>query len=55
MISKDAAIRQKYEQIKVRSGAKRAIVAVARKLLLRARRLLLDGQRYVPQSVSVEM
>jgi hypothetical protein len=30
----------------VRAGGNRAIVAVARTLLLRARRILLDGNRY---------
>jgi transposase len=46
LIRKDAAMREKYERIKTRSGAKRAIVAVARTLLLRTRRMLLDGQPY---------
>jgi transposase len=36
----------KYEKIKARAGAKRAIVAVARILLLRIRRMILDGQPY---------
>ena len=35
-----------YERLKARSGAKRAIVAVARKLLLLARRLVLTGEFY---------
>jgi len=47
LIAKDKAIRQKYDRIKVRSGAKRAIVAIARMLLLRLRRILLDGRPYV--------
>ena len=47
LIRKDRALRIKYEKIKVRAGAKRAIVAVARILLLRIRRMLLDGQSYV--------
>ena len=46
LITKDSRMREKYERIKARAGAKRAIVAVARNLLLRARRLLLDGQIY---------
>ena len=46
LIRKDKAIQAKYERIKVRSGAKRAIVAVARILLLRMRRMLLDGESY---------
>lgn len=47
MVSRDGRVRRQYEQIKARAGAKRAIVAVARKLLLRARRMLLDGRAYV--------
>jgi transposase len=46
LIRKDAAMREKYERIKMRSGAKRAIVAVARTLLLRTRRMLLEDQPY---------
>jgi ABC-type nitrate/sulfonate/bicarbonate transport system ATPase subunit len=37
---------EKYERIKARSGGKRAIVAIARTLLIRMRRLLLDGLPY---------
>ena len=47
LITKDGAMREKYERIKVRAGGKRAIIAIARTLLLRARRLLLGGQPYV--------
>jgi transposase len=46
LIRKDRAMQSKYEKIKARSGAKRAIVAIARILLLRMRRMLLDGQSY---------
>ncbi|MEW6406491.1 MAG: IS110 family transposase [Chloroflexota bacterium] len=46
LIRKDGAMREKYETLKARSGAKRAIVAIARILLLRLRRMLLDGQPY---------
>jgi transposase len=46
LIGKDPAMQLKYERIKVRSGGKRAIVAVARTLLLRMRRILLDGRPY---------
>ena len=44
--TKDGAMQEKYERIKARSGAKRAIVATARTLLLRSRRMLLDGRPY---------
>jgi transposase len=46
LITKDQIIREKYERIKIRSGGKRAIVAIARTLLLRMRRMLLDGRAY---------
>lgn len=46
LIRKDKAMKIKYEKIKARAGAKRAIVAVARILLLRIRRMILDGQGY---------
>jgi ABC-type polar amino acid transport system ATPase subunit len=39
-------MREKYERIKIRSGGKRAIVAIARTLLLCMRRMLLDKQAY---------
>jgi transposase len=47
LIGKDRAMRKKYERIKVHSGSKRAIVAIARMTLLRTRRMLLDGTPYV--------
>lgn len=46
LIRKDQAMREKYDRIKSRSGGKRAIVAIARTLLLRMRRMLLDEQAY---------
>ena len=46
LIGKDQGMRRKYEQIKARAGAKRAIVAIARHLLLCTRRMLLDRQVY---------
>jgi transposase len=46
LISKDQAMREKYDRIKIRSGGKRAIVAIARTLLLRMRRMLLDERPY---------
>jgi transposase len=46
LIRKDQAMREKYDRIKIRSGGKRAIVAIARTLLLRIRRMLLDQQVY---------
>jgi len=46
LIRKDEEIRKKHERIKLRAGAKRAIVAVARILLLKTRYMLLDSQPY---------
>ncbi len=46
LIRKDHAMQEKYDMIKIRSGGKRAIVAIARTLLLRMRRMLLDKQTY---------
>jgi transposase len=42
LIRKDQSMREKFERIKIRSGARRAIVAVARTLLLRVRRMWLS-------------
>ena len=46
LIRKDQALRKKYDRIKIRSGGKRAIVAIARTLLLRMRRMLLNKKAY---------
>jgi len=51
LIRKDKAMRKKYEQIKARAGGKRAIVAIARKLILCIRRLLLDNRPYLFEPV----
>jgi transposase len=45
-IKKDPCLQRTYEGIKKRRGAKRAIVAVSRKLIIRIRRILLDGVTY---------
>lgn len=46
LITKDDYMREKYERIKLRAGAKRAIVAIARNLLLCSRRMLLNEEEY---------
>ena len=47
LIRKDGVMQEKYDRLKSRSGGKRAIVAVARTLLIRMRRMLLDNNPYV--------
>lgn len=47
VIVKDGAMRQKYDALKLRCGSKRAIVAIARIMLLRTRRMLIDRKPYV--------
>ena len=51
LIRKDKAMRKRYEKIKARAGGKRAIVAIARRLILCIRRLLIDNRPYVFESV----
>lgn len=46
LISKDPLMKKKYDRLKYRRGAKRAIVAVARSLSSRIRRLLIDQVAY---------
>ncbi len=46
LIGKDPGLRSKYDRIKQRRGGKRAIVAVARSLSARIRRILLDEVPY---------
>jgi transposase len=46
LIGKDASVRSTYERIKLRTGSKRAIVAIARRVLLMSRRMLLDNRPY---------
>jgi transposase len=46
LVMRDRQMRAKYEQLKTHSGSKRAIVAIARRLLLCARRMILDGTPY---------
>jgi transposase len=46
LITKDPAIRLKYLKLKSLRGGKRATIAIARKLLIRIRRMLLDNVPY---------
>lgn len=45
-LSKDKELREYFEQLATRAGKKRAIVAVARKLVGRARALFISGEDY---------
>jgi len=45
-IRKDTELRSDYESLKFRRGSKKAIVAIARKLLMRCRRVLLEMRPY---------
>ena len=47
LIRKDGVMQEKYDRLKSRSGGKRTIIAVARTLLIRMTRLLLDNNPYV--------
>lgn len=52
LVRKDGVAQEKYEKLKAKAGGKRAIVAIARKLLIRMRRIMLDGTEYVPGVIS---
>jgi len=47
LIVKDLFWRGKYMKLKYRRGAKRAIIAIARNLIIRIRRILLNNEPYV--------
>ena len=47
LVGKDLQMRQRYLRIKARRGAKRAVIAVARTLSGRIRRMLLTHEPYV--------
>jgi len=46
LITKDPAMEEKYRRVAARAGGKRAIVGIARRLVIRMRRLLLDNVPY---------
>jgi transposase len=47
LITKDPLMRLKYNKLKAMKGARRAIIAIARKLIIRIRRILLNQEPYV--------
>jgi transposase len=52
LINKDPWMRQKYERLKQWKGGKRAIIAIARNLIIRVRRILLNQEPYVIGAVA---
>jgi len=46
LITKDPLMRLRYNKLKAIKGAKRAIIAIARKLIIRIRRILLNKEPY---------
>lgn len=46
LIGKDPVMRMKYMRLKNRKGGKRAIIAIARNLIIRLRKMLLDNEPY---------
>ncbi len=47
LITKDPLMRLKYNKLKTMKGAKRAIIAIARNLMIRIRRILLNNEPYI--------
>jgi transposase len=47
LIQKDPLMRLKYNKLKAMKGAKRAIIAIARRLVIRIRRILLNKEPYI--------
>ncbi len=44
---KDLGLRKKYDRLKQWRGGKRAIIAIARHLIIRIRRMLINQEPYV--------
>ncbi len=53
LVRKDPYFKTKYQRLACRIGGKRAIVAIARKLVILARRLILDQTPYQPPVLQV--
>jgi len=52
LITKDPWMRRKYEGLRQRKGGKRAIIAIARNLIIRVRRILLNEEPYIVGAVA---
>jgi transposase len=50
-ITRDVLMRRKYDRLKRMKGAKRAIIAIARNLMVRIRRILLNNEPYASPAV----
>jgi transposase len=53
MIYKDPVMRYKYERLKRRKGGKRAIIAIARHLIILMRRMLINNEPYIIGTVAL--
>jgi transposase len=52
LITRDMLMRKRYDTLKRMKGAKRAIIAIARNLMVRIRRILLNNEPYAVPAVS---
>jgi len=52
LITKDPWMRRKYDRLKQWKGSKRAIIAIARTLIIRIRRILLNQEPYVVRAAA---
>lgn len=51
LITRDLLVRKKYDKLKRMKGAKRAIIAIARNLMARIRRILLNNEPYAVPAI----
>ena len=52
LIYRDPAMKKKYMMLKIRKGGKRAIIAIARMLIIRIRRILLNNEPYIMKAAA---
>jgi transposase len=51
LITRDPLMRRKYDRLKRMKGAKRAIIAIARNLMVKIRRILLNNEPYAVSAI----
>jgi transposase len=51
LITRDPLVRKKYDRLKRMKGAKRAIIAIARNLMVKIRRILLNNEPYAVTAI----